>query len=125
MAHQGNSPFSVSATAGTITNIPLSGDNAKTAITPKGYVAPPGQSLHGHYSYGVNGDYFSALGIPLRGLRWLTRREHQFHDTELSGAVEHACHALAIDEQTYGPDHPSVAIRRSKLATLLQDLKDA
>ncbi len=60
------------AAAGTITNIPLSGDNAKTAITPKGYVPPPGQSLHGHYSYGVNGDYFSALGIPLREGRFLT-----------------------------------------------------
>jgi predicted permease len=60
------------AAAGTITNIPLSGDNGKTAITPKGYVAPPGQSLHGHYSYGVNGDYFSALGIPLRKGRFLT-----------------------------------------------------
>jgi predicted permease len=60
------------AAAGTITNIPLSGDNGKTAITPKGYVAPPGQSLHGHYSYGVNGDYFSALGIPLREGRFLT-----------------------------------------------------
>jgi predicted permease len=60
------------AAAGTITNIPLSGDNGKTAITPKGYVAPPGQSLHGHYSYGVNGDYFTALGIPLREGRFLT-----------------------------------------------------
>jgi predicted permease len=60
------------AAAGTITNIPLSGDSGKTAITPKGYVAPPGQSLHGHYSYGVNGDYFSALGIPLREGRFLT-----------------------------------------------------
>ena len=52
--------------AGTITNMPLSGDNGKTAVTPKGYVPPPGQSLHGHYSYGVSGDYFSAVGIPLR-----------------------------------------------------------
>jgi len=43
-------------------------------------------------------DTVGALGIPLRGLRWLTRREHQFHDTELSGAVKEACHALAIDE---------------------------
>lgn len=60
------------AAAGTITNIPLSGENGKTAITPKGYVAPPGQSLHGHYSYGVNGDYFLALGIPLRQGRFLT-----------------------------------------------------
>jgi predicted permease len=60
------------AAAGTITNMPLSGDNGKTAITPKGYVPPPEQSLHGHYSYGVSGDYFSALGIPLREGRFLT-----------------------------------------------------
>jgi predicted permease len=60
------------AAAGTITNMPLSGDNGKTAVTPKGYVPPPGQSLHGHYSYGVSGDYFSAIGIPLREGRFLT-----------------------------------------------------
>jgi predicted permease len=58
--------------AGTITKIPLSGDSGKTAIAPKGYVPPPGQSVHGHYSYGVNGDYFAALGIPLREGRFLT-----------------------------------------------------
>ena len=60
------------AAAGTITNMPLSGDNGKTAVIPKGYVPPPGQSLHGHYSYGVSGDYFSALDIPLREGRFLT-----------------------------------------------------
>ena len=60
------------AAAGTITNVPLSGDNGKTAFTPKGYVPPPGESLHGHYSYGVDGDYFTALGIPLREGRFLT-----------------------------------------------------
>jgi predicted permease len=60
------------AAAGTITNVPLSGDNGKTAVTPKGYVPQPGESLHGHYSYGVSGDYFSALGIPLREGRYLT-----------------------------------------------------
>lgn len=43
-------------------------------------------------------DTVGALGIPLRGLRWLTRRKHQFHDTELSGTVRSAFHALAIDE---------------------------
>jgi predicted permease len=63
------------AAAGVITNIPLSGDNGKTAISPKGYVPPPGQSLHGHYSYGVSGDYFSALGIPLREGRFLTSED--------------------------------------------------
>ncbi|MEY2438800.1 MAG: hypothetical protein QOI34_185 [Verrucomicrobiota bacterium] len=75
------------AAAGTVTNIPLSGDNGKTAITPKGYVAPPGQSLHGHYSYGVNGDYFSALGIPLREGRFLTSAD--------SHRSEHVC---VVDE---------------------------
>ena len=43
-------------------------------------------------------DTVGALGIPLRGLRWFTRGKYRFHDTELSGTVEHACHALAIDE---------------------------
>ncbi len=60
------------AATGTITNIPLSGDSGKTAVTPKGYVPPPGQSVHGHYSYAVHGDYFSVLGIPLREGRFLT-----------------------------------------------------
>ena len=58
--------------AGTITNVPLSGDNGKSAITPRGYVPPPGESLHGHYFYGITGDYFAALGIPLREGRFLT-----------------------------------------------------
>jgi hypothetical protein len=44
-------------------------------------------------------DTVGALGIPLRGLRFLTRRDYQFHDTELSGSIEHAYHALAIDER--------------------------
>ena len=56
---------------GAITYIPLSGDSPKSAIAPKGYVPPAGQSLQGHYTYGVIGDYFSALGIPLREGRFL------------------------------------------------------
>jgi predicted permease len=60
------------AATGTITNIPLSGDSGKTAVTPKGYVPPLGQSVHGHYSYAVHGDYFSAIGIHLREGRFLT-----------------------------------------------------
>lgn len=58
--------------AGAITNMPVSGDSGKTAVAPKGYMPPPGQSVHGHYSYAVQGDYFSALGIPLRQGRFLT-----------------------------------------------------
>ena len=66
--------------AGAITNVPLSGESGKTAVTPKGYVPPAGQSLQGHYSYQVTGDYFSALGIPLREGRFLTSADS--HRTE-------------------------------------------
>jgi len=61
--------------AGIITNMPLTGDDGKTAATPKGYLPPSGQSLQGHYSYGVTGDYFTALGIPLREGRFLTSED--------------------------------------------------
>src|SRR5438445_210153 len=60
------------AAAGAITDVPLSGESGKSAVTPKGYVPPTGESLHGHYSYQVTGDYFAALGIPLREGRFLT-----------------------------------------------------
>jgi hypothetical protein len=43
-------------------------------------------------------DTVGALGIPVRGLRWLTKDNYEFHDTELSGAVLNAYHALAVDE---------------------------
>jgi predicted permease len=66
--------------AGAITNVPLSGDSGKTAVTPKGYVPPVGQSLHGHYLYQVTGDYFTALGIPLREGRFLTSADSQRAD---------------------------------------------
>jgi len=44
-------------------------------------------------------DTVGALGIPLRGLRWLSHRKYQFHDVELSGSVHNGFHALAIDER--------------------------
>jgi predicted permease len=66
---------------GVVTNVPLSGNNIKSAITPKGYTRVPGESLRGHYSYGVAGDYFAALGVPLREGRFLVsddlRREER------------------------------------------------
>ena len=46
-------------------------------------------------------DTVGALGIPLSGLRWANafNRRWQFHDTELSTAVDAAFQALAIDEK--------------------------
>jgi uncharacterized protein (DUF2235 family) len=43
-------------------------------------------------------DTVGALGIPLRILSDFNERKYQFHDTELSAIVEHAYHAVAIDE---------------------------
>ena len=52
-------------------------------------------------------DTVGALGIPMRGLRSLTYRRHQFHDMKLSSIVKNAYHALAVDERR-GPFKPSI-----------------
>jgi len=43
-------------------------------------------------------DTVGALGVPLKTFEWFNQRKYQFHDTELSSIVEHAYHAIAIDE---------------------------
>ena len=58
-------------------------------------------------------DTVGALGIPLAGLRGLTLRDVDFHDTELSGTVELAYHALAVDERR-GPFLPSLWLEKPK-----------
>ncbi|HEV2803533.1 MAG TPA: ABC transporter permease [Chthoniobacterales bacterium] len=73
--------------AGIITELPLTGDTGKSAVAPKGYVPPSGQSLQGHYFFGVTGDYFAALGIPLR--------EGRFLDSADSHRAERVC---VVDE---------------------------
>ena len=57
--------------AGVINNVPFSGENIKSGFTVQGHVRRPGESLRGHYFYGVGGDLFVALGIPLREGRFL------------------------------------------------------
>ena len=44
-------------------------------------------------------DTVGALGVPLRGLRWLSRRTYEFHDTQLSRRVKFGYHAIGIDER--------------------------
>jgi hypothetical protein len=45
-------------------------------------------------------DTVGALGVPTSGpVGWWTRRRWGFHDVELSGRVDHAYHALAVDER--------------------------
>jgi predicted permease len=58
--------------AGVVNNVPLSGNSGKSAATVVGHVRLPGESARGHYSYGVDGDYFEAMGFSLREGRFLT-----------------------------------------------------
>jgi predicted permease len=58
--------------AGVVNNVPFSGNSGKSAATVKGHVLRPGESPRGHYSYGVGGDYFRAMGFSLRAGRFLT-----------------------------------------------------
>lgn len=44
-------------------------------------------------------DTVGALGIPLGIFREVNEARHQFHDVTLSSHIEHAYHALAIDER--------------------------
>lgn len=43
-------------------------------------------------------DTVGALGIPIETFAEFNKWAFQFHDTELSGIVENACHAVAVDE---------------------------
>jgi predicted permease len=58
--------------AGVVNNVPFSGNSGKSAATVVGHVLRPGESPRGHYSYGVAGDYFHAMGFSLRSGRFLT-----------------------------------------------------
>ncbi len=58
--------------AGIVNNVPFSGNIGKSAATVAGHVRRPGESARGHYSYGVAGDYFRAMGLSLRAGRFLT-----------------------------------------------------
>ena len=58
--------------AGVVNNVPFSDKGGKSAATAKGHILRPGESVRGHYSYGVAGDYFLAMGFSLRAGRFLT-----------------------------------------------------
>jgi predicted permease len=60
------------AAAGFGTDVPFIGYGSRNAVTVLGYEPKPGESLQAHPMTGVTGDYFPALGIPLRSGRFLT-----------------------------------------------------
>jgi predicted permease len=56
---------------GVITDVPLNGTHQTDAITAVGYNPGPAESVILHHEYGVLGDYFAAMGVPLLEGRFL------------------------------------------------------
>jgi putative ABC transport system permease protein len=57
---------------GFTTSVPFDHSHDDNAISIEGQPPAPGQSLQTHYTSGVSGDFFAALGIPLREGRLIT-----------------------------------------------------
>jgi hypothetical protein len=57
---------------GITTALPFGGSLDDNAISIDGQPPAPGESLRTHYTSGIAGDFFQALGIPLREGRYLT-----------------------------------------------------
>jgi len=91
--------------AGVVNNVPFSGLSGKSAATVVGHVLRPGESARGHYSYGVAGDYFRAMGFSLRAGRFLTaddsRRSQRVCVVDDDFARYYWPHASAIGQRLW------------------------
>src|SRR6202030_344394 len=91
--------------AGVVNNVPFSGNIGKSAATIAGHVRRPGESPRGHYSYGVAGDYFRAMGFALRSGRFLTaddsRRSERVCVVDEDFARYYWPHASAIGQRLW------------------------
>jgi predicted permease len=91
--------------AGVVNNVPFSGNSGKSAATVMGHVLRPGESPRGHYSYGVAGDYFRAMGFSLRSGRFLTaddsRRSERVCVVDEDFARYYWPHASAIGQRLW------------------------
>jgi uncharacterized protein (DUF2235 family) len=69
--------------------------------SPQDFMATCNTDCHSNVSVTFLGvwDTVGALGIPVGMLGELSAEVHAFHNTEPSGIVKHAAHALAIDEK--------------------------
>jgi predicted permease len=91
--------------AGVVNNVPFSGNIGKSAATVMGHVLRPGESVRGHYSYGVAGDYFRAMGFSLRAGQFLTaddsRRSERVCVVDEDFARYYWPHASAIGQRLW------------------------
>jgi predicted permease len=86
--------------AGVVNNVPFSGQSGKSAATVKGHILRSGESARGHYSYGVGGDYFRAMGFALRAGRFLTAAD--------SRRAERACVVDEYFARYYWPNESAI-----------------
>jgi len=61
---------------GGISGAPLTGEHDTSVLTAVGYNPAPGESVVMHHTYGVFGDYFSAMGMQLREGRFLNEADN-------------------------------------------------
>ena len=89
--------------AGLITDVPVNGSHDLDVITVVGHAPDPGSPPILHNYYGVEGDYFAAMGIPLREGRFLERAD-----------AHRQPHVCVVDEdfaRTYWPKRDAVGQR--------------
>jgi predicted permease len=101
-------------TAGVVNNLPLSGNSGKSAASVKGHAPRPGESPRGHYSYGVDGDYFAAMGFSLVEGRFLSaadsRRPERVCVVDQDFARYYWPHASALGQRVFeGPQEAKEA----------------
>jgi predicted permease len=91
--------------AGVVNNVPLSGNSGKSAAAVKGHAIRPGESPRGHYSYGVDGDYFAAMGFSIVEGRFLSaadsRRQERVCVVDQDFARYYWTHASAVGQRVF------------------------
>lgn len=99
---------------GLANNIPFSGANGKSAATAKGERRAAGESPRGYDSYGVDGDYFTAMGLALRAGRFLSADD-----------VRRDAHVCVVDEAFARQAWPAGSALGRKLFLGPTELDDA
>ena len=114
---------------GISTNVPMSGISDKSAVTVKGFVRRPGQSLQGHYSYSVDGDFFSALGMTLMDGRFLTaadsRRAERVCVVDEDFARHYWPQGGAIGQRVFPGSQPRSDAEAFRIVGIVRPMKQA
>jgi predicted permease len=104
---------------GVITSVPVRGKvsaNGKRLMTVVGYTPQPGEPPGVHYSYGIAGDYFAAMGIPLRDGRFLqsadSRRDERVCVVDLDFARHYWPQGNAVGQRVFNGS-PTEDIRQA------------